>query len=839
MTKRSLLSALATLSFAAIAFGQPPASQPTSQPAGGSWPMWGGSPDRNAVSPAKGIPHDWDLKSGRNIRWQAKLGTYAYAGPVIADGRVYVGTNNAGDWRPEIKGDKGCILCFDARDGQFLWQATHDKLASGSVNDWPEQGIASTPYIVGDRVYYVSNRGELVCADVEGFHDNENDGPITDEAHHDALDADFVWVLDMIGTLGVFPRNLAACSPVGSDDLIFVCTSNGVDDEDELPAPQVPSFLAVNRHTGKVAWQRNDPGKNILRGQWSSPAYGVIAGRPQVVFGGGDGWCYAFDPATGEPLWKFNLNPPDSVWKPDGTGTKTSIVATPVIDGNRVYLAVGDDPEQADGPGHLYAIDATKTGDVTTTGRIWHFGDDDFHRTLSSVVIADGLLYAADLNGFLNCLDAATGQRLWQYDMEAGVWASPAIIDGKVFLGNTDGEMIIVRHGRELEELARQDLRRAIYTPAVAVDDTLYIVTQRTLYAISAAGADPSRWPMFRGDTQLTGVAVSELPDELAVRWRQDLGEAISATAAIGDDRVYIGTQDDTFVALDLTDGHVLWRYKADGAIEASPTLIRDLVIFGTDTGTMHACVAATGECRWKFETKGRIVSSVNWQNDRLVFGSYDGHLYCLSIDTGKPLWEYETGDRLHATPAISGSNVFIGGCDAHLHVVNLTDGQLVRKIALDSVTGCSPAIDGPHVYLGTYGEQVLAIDWQAGNVLWRFEDKDNAYPFLSSAALTPKAVLIGGRDKCVRALDRETGKQLWMFETRGDIDASPVVVGQRVFIGSEDSILYALNLADGSKAWQFETGSPITASAAVAAGTLVIGTDDGIVYCFGAPAKP
>jgi len=468
-----------------VALAADPDTQPTRAP---DWPMFGGSPSRNAVSREKGIPHEWDLDSGKNVKWVAPLGSYSYAGPVVAGGKVFVGTNNAGEFRPHSKGDRGCVLCFDAQTGGLLWQATHDKLASGSVNDWPEQGVASTPLVDGDRVYYVSNRCELVCADTRGFRDGENDGPFKDEKHTDRRDADLVWVFDMIGELGVFPHNLAACAPLGVADLVFVCTSNGVGEEHgKPPAPNAPSFIAVNKRTGKVVWKRNGPGADIMHGQWSSPAYGLVAGKPLVFFGGGDGWCYAFDAPSGRPVWKFDLNPKGSVWKPGGTGSKTSIVATPVFVDKKVFLAVGDDPEHAPGPGHLYAIDATKTGDITDSGKLWHFGGEDFGRTISSVVVADGLLYAADLDGFLSCLDAKTGRRHWRCDLEAGVWASPCVIDGKVMIGTTDGELLVLRHGPKLEVLARNDMRHAIHTSPVAADGVLYIVTRRFLYAIEAA----------------------------------------------------------------------------------------------------------------------------------------------------------------------------------------------------------------------------------------------------------------------------------------------------------------------------------------------------------------
>ncbi|MEZ6082801.1 MAG: hypothetical protein R3E58_02325 [Phycisphaerae bacterium] len=184
-------------------------AEPLAKAKKGDWRMWGGSADRNMVSGETGIAAEWDLKAKKNIKWAVELGSQTYGNPVVINGKVLAGTNNNGHLRPGIEGDKGVIVCVDEKTGKFLWQMTHDKLPTGRVNDWPEQGICSTPYAEGDRIWYVSNRCELVCADLEGFLDGENDGPFKDEKYHDEHDGDIVWKYDMIEELGVFPHNPA------------------------------------------------------------------------------------------------------------------------------------------------------------------------------------------------------------------------------------------------------------------------------------------------------------------------------------------------------------------------------------------------------------------------------------------------------------------------------------------------------------------------------------------------------------------------------------------------------------------------------------------------------
>ncbi|MCB1042447.1 MAG: PQQ-binding-like beta-propeller repeat protein [Acidobacteria bacterium] len=452
----------------------------------GDWPTWGGNNQRNMVNQTeKNMPITWDVESGTGIKWTADLGSQSYGNPVIYKGKILVGTNNEGLRDPEVAGDKGNVMCFSEADGSFLWQAIHDKLSAGRVNDWPLQGVCSTPFMDGDRAYYVSNRCELVCVDLEGFADGENDGPYTQEKYTGKQHADIVWVYDMIEELGVFPHNLATSSPALEDGVIYLVTGNGVDEGHlNLPSPRSPSFIAVDAKTGELKWEYGDLG-TILHGQWSTPSFGVLGGKKQAVFPGGDGWVYALNPDDGKLLWKFDCNPKDSKWELGGFGTRNNLISTPVIFDNQVFIGVGQDPEHGTGIGHFYAIDGTKTGDVTATAAKWHRGNDDFGRTMSTAAIADGLLYITDLDGFLYCLDVKTGNLFWKHDLFSAVWGSPVIIDGKVYIGDEDGDVCILKHSKELKVLNEINMGSAVYTTPSAANGVLYIATRNKLFAIT------------------------------------------------------------------------------------------------------------------------------------------------------------------------------------------------------------------------------------------------------------------------------------------------------------------------------------------------------------------
>jgi outer membrane protein assembly factor BamB len=449
-------------------------------PGTGDWPMWGGTPDRNMVSNMKGLPTSWDVSSKKNVKWMATLGSQTYGNPVVAGGYVLVGTNNEGLKDPKQAGDRGVLLAFRESDGEFMWQNTHEKLPAGRVHDWPYQGVCSSPLVEGDRVYYVSNRSEVVALDLQGFRDNENDGPFTNEKLKSPQNADIVWSFDMMEEVGNSPHNMSNSSPVSYGDLIYVSTSNGQDESHvNVPSPKAPAIIALNKKTGKLVWEDNPVGEKILHGQWSSPAVGKIGDTVQVVIGQGDGWVRSYDAVSGKRLWEFDLNPKDSVWPK----TRNEVISTPIIWGNKVFIANGQDPEHGEGVGHLYAIDATKRGDITKSGQLWHYGE--IRRSISTGALADGLLYYSDFSGFLHCLDAATGKQVWKHDMLAAIWGSPIVVDGKVYLGDEDGDITILQHGKVKKVIGEMNMGSSVYSTPVPAHGTLFIANRNQLFALA------------------------------------------------------------------------------------------------------------------------------------------------------------------------------------------------------------------------------------------------------------------------------------------------------------------------------------------------------------------
>ena len=158
-------------------------------------------------------------------------------------------------------------------------------------------------------------------------------------------------------------------------------------------------------------------------------------------------------------IWSCDCNPPGYREDANGVpircsnygcpGSASEILATPVFYQNKVYVAIGQNANFGPGRGNLVCIDATRKGDLQAGQWVWNY--DGIKRAISTVSIADGLVYACDVAATVHCLDAQTGQKYWAYpclDAETGqntnvCWASTVVADGKVFLVTHKGLYVL------------------------------------------------------------------------------------------------------------------------------------------------------------------------------------------------------------------------------------------------------------------------------------------------------------------------------------------------------------------------------------------------------------
>ena len=263
--------------------------------------------------------------------------------------------------------------------------------------------------------------------------------------------------------------------------------------------------------------------------------------------------------------------------------------------------------------------------------------------------------------------------------------------------------------------------------------------------------APESDWPLFRGDPLQTGVAKTTLPAKLEVRWKVDLKKGIESTAAIVKDTVYVGCYDDHLHAYDLATGKLKWKTKL-GAIKAPPSYHQGKIFVGDEEGMFYCVDAKTGKKIWNFETSGEITGGANFAEDKVVFGSHDSTLYCLSIKSGEVLWKVKTEGPVNGSAIVADGKTFVAGCDSHLHIIELTKGKTLAKIELSGQAAATAAIFGDKLYVGNMNNEFQGIDLKKKDVQWSYAPK-RAQPFYSSAAVTEKYAVVGGRDRNVHSL--------------------------------------------------------------------------------------
>jgi outer membrane protein assembly factor BamB len=471
-------------------------------------PQWGQAWTRNMVSEERGLPSEFNPKTGLHLKWRAKLGTESHGSPIIADGRVYIGTNNGEPRNEKHKGDRGVLMCFDENTGAFLWQLVVPKRSEDPYLDWPNTGIASEATVDHGKVYIVSNRGEVLCLDPRGLA-NGNDGPFKDEAGHqtpkgeplvetDKTDADIVWIFDMVAQAGIWTHDGAHSSILVDGDFLYVNTGTGVDNTHrKIRTPDAPTLIVLDKRSGQLlAREREGIAPNIFHATWSAPSMGEVNGRKRIFFAAGNGIVYGFEPLQNAPV-PGEVATLKKVWQydPDPNGPKTEVhrfttnrregpsnlYGMPVLVDDHLFICGGGDLWWGKNEAWLRCIDASGQGEVTPQAEIWNSPLE--RHTMSTPAVTGDLVFTADCGKVVHCVDRKTGQPLWTHELKSEIWASPFVADGKVYIGSRRGDFAVFAADKEKRVLSSVELGAPISATATAANGVLFVSTMTDLFA--------------------------------------------------------------------------------------------------------------------------------------------------------------------------------------------------------------------------------------------------------------------------------------------------------------------------------------------------------------------
>ena len=477
--------------------------------------------------------------------------TETHSTPIVAGGRVYIGTNNGEPRDPKHSGDRGVLMCFDEKSGAFLWQLVVPKREEDPYFDWPNTGISSPVTVEGDRVYLVDNRGEVVCLDAQGMA-NGNDGPFREEGAHitspnrsgtppnpvigadiqpaplrrpsdgsvmDAgpLDADIVWLFDLPSGAGIWPHDGAHSSILIHGDYLYLNTATGVDNTHKrVRAPDAPSLVVLDKRTGRlVARDEEHIAPDIFHCTWSSPSLGVVDGRPLIFFAGGNGVVYAFEALT----------------LPDVEGRKPS------------RTGEGNDQDRGGGAPEPSSRDGLKT-----LKKVWQFDFDptapkrEIHQFLSNrregpsnfygmpVFLRNRLYLAGGGDNFwgkneawLKCLDPTktgnitTNGLFWSYPLQKHVMGTPAIHGGLVFIADC-GRTFHCLDAESGKPYWTEEIKGEAWASPMVADGKIYLGTRSGSFYVFAA---------------------SKIKKVISTA---ELGDPISATATAANGVLYVAT---------------------------------------------------------------------------------------------------------------------------------------------------------------------------------------------------------------------------------------------------------------------------------------------------------
>lgn len=414
------------------------------------WPQFRGPGGEGHVAQT-GLPLEWTDLDGttKNVAWKAPIPGLGWSSAVINGDQVWLTTavelplppqpeKPAEAAAPATAGDAPAkkpepvyapvslrVLCYDRNNGRVLHDVEVFHIDSPGRIHKKNSHASPTPVLVGDRLYLHFGRHGTACITTAG---------------------QIVWKTQ---ELVYEHRHGPGGSPVVYNDLLLI-SCDGTD---------VQYVVGLDKATGKIRWKSPREGRMA----YTTPLLVEVDGKTQLISSGGDA-VIGYEPETGKEIWRC---------KYDGY----SLVPRPVVGHGLVYVCTGyDDPG-------LIAVRLGGTGDVTETHLAWEIKKTYAPRNASPLLVGDELYIVSD-NGIATCVEAKTGETIWQERLGGNFSASPLLVDGRIYLLDEDGKTTVIKPGKEFVELAKNEIDARTLASLSVAGRAFFLRTDANLYRL-------------------------------------------------------------------------------------------------------------------------------------------------------------------------------------------------------------------------------------------------------------------------------------------------------------------------------------------------------------------
>ena len=380
-------------------------------------------------------------------------------------------------------------------------------------------------------------------------------------------------------------------------------------------------------------------------------------------------------------------------------------------------------------------------------------------RVISSPAVSNGMVYVGSTDGNLYAVDLESGAQKWKFETKVRVPSSPAISGGIVYFGSYDGNFYAV-------DATTGQLKWKFQTGG-----------ERRFAAKHIHGIQP---------------AAETMPDPF---------DFYLSSPAVWNGAVYFGSGDGNIYALDASSGALKWKFQTGDVVHASPAISNGILFVGSWDSFFYALDAVTGKEKWRYKTgeDHEIYNQVGIQSSAAVmdavvyFGCRDSNFYALDAANGQKKWSFNNkGSWVITSPAVLDGKVYFATSDtAMFYALDAKSGAPVFSLKFKWPMFSSPAVAGSMLYMGTHEGKLIAIDLKTQKLAWEFQtdaSRRNGPAFTKPDGSPNYEVAFAEDfyDELVNGVSK--------MQAMGTVLSSPVVVDRVIYVGSTDGNLYALN---------------------------------------------